>query len=164
MKLPPSWLPPLIDVNGDWDSIEKRLYDVYERDFKQQVVLVNGVEIRCDQRILPKEKYEEGFWHLVTRTDQRTGERLFDSRRAERLAWCSAILRHATDPEIKMWEYIEGNGKIRTYLWLEQCDYVVIVERRSTRTGAIAFLITAYHIDGDSRRRNLKQKYDRRKR
>src|SRR5512145_867965 len=109
MKQPPAWLPTLIDVGGEWQEIVKRLYAVYEQDFKHNTASLNGLTIFCDRRILPDETYEEGFWHLVTRTDQRTKERFFDPRRAERLAWCRAVLHNIQEPEVISWVYCEGN-------------------------------------------------------
>lgn len=58
----------------------------------------------------------EAFWHLITRTDDLTGERLFDPRRAERLIWCATIIRNSMDPAVKQRMYSEGTGKIRRYL------------------------------------------------
>ena len=48
---------------------------------------------------------------------------------------------------------------MRTYVWLEDWDYVVILEKRKHRIGKIAFLITAFHVEGKSRRINLERKY-----
>ena len=158
----PEWLPPMINVNGDFNTVIRRLYDIYERDFKHGAVMFGRNPVICNQRVLPGEQYEEGFWHLVTRTDQKTKDRLFDPRRAERLPWCGAILSNANESEIKLWVYREGKGRLRTYAWLEQLDYVVIVEQRPTARGNTAFLITAYHVDGPSVRRSLQRKYDQR--
>lgn len=30
---PPSWLPELIELNGDWTQKVRELYQVYEKDF-----------------------------------------------------------------------------------------------------------------------------------
>lgn len=162
MTPPPEWLPPVINVNGDFNDVLRRLYTIYERDFKYRRVMLGEHEVWCNQRVLPGERYEESFWHLVTRTDQKTKERLFDPRRAERLSWCSAILSHSDDSAVKYWVYREGNGRLRTYVWLEAWDYVVILEQRTMRNGLVAFLITAYHVDGPSVRRSLRRKYDQR--
>jgi len=32
------------------------------------------------------------------------------------LAWIRAIIENVTDSAIKIWDYKEGNGKIRTYI------------------------------------------------
>lgn len=115
-----------------------------------------------NQRKLEGERYEEGFWHLITKTDQQSNERLLDPRRAERLPWCKPTLTNSSDPQVKVWDYREANNKIRTYVWLENWDYVIVVEKRQHNRGIIAFLITAYHLDYNSTRRNLKAKYEKR--
>lgn len=56
-------------------------------------------------------------------------------------------------------DYQEGDGRVRTYLWLEQYDYVVILERKAKRLGTAAFLVTAFHIDGAQRREGLERKF-----
>jgi len=48
---------------------------------------------------------------------------------------------------------------LRTYLWLESFDYVIVLEKRNLRIGIIAFLITAYHVDGAWIRSQLLKKY-----
>lgn len=74
------------------------------------------------------------------------GGRTFDPRRAERLPWCGLTISNSKDPFVTVWDYMEGGGRIRTYIWLETLDYVVILEKRRQRIGTIAFLVTAYHV------------------
>jgi hypothetical protein len=47
------------------------------------------------------------------------------------------------------------------YLWYEDGDYVVILEEKVMRRGRVYFLTTAYHVDGNSQRRSLNQKYEK---
>jgi hypothetical protein len=62
-----------------------------------------------------------------------------------------------------MWDYQEGSGKVRTYLWLENYDYVVVLERRLLRNGrTVAFLITAFYVSGSRSRSKLVKKHQRR--
>lgn len=158
----PEWLPPTLDLNGDWSDALHTLYQVFTRDFKSGTLWLGEERIWYDQRILPNEHHEECFWHLVTRKDCTSGERLPDFRRAERLPWCVPILRHIADPAVKFWQHREGDGRMRTYAWLEAGDYVVILERKARRVGTVAFLLTAYHLDGPSMRRSMQKRYERR--
>ncbi|WP_129628743.1 hypothetical protein [Candidatus Oscillochloris fontis] len=158
----PDWLPPMLDLSGDWNDILHQLYTVFTRDFKTGSLFLAGEPIWHDRRILPGEAYEESFWHLVTRKDNKSGDRLPDFRRAERLPWCAPILRNINDPAIKFWHYREGNQRLRMYAWLEAGDYVVILEHKPKRIGQVAFLITAYHLDGESMRRSMRKRYERR--
>jgi hypothetical protein len=112
---------------------------------------------------LDNSPYEEGFWHLITKLDHQSGDRLLDPRRAERLPWCKPTIEHSAEPAVKMWRYKERRGKTRIYIWLENWDYVTILEERQLRGGRqVAFLITAYYVSGSSTRRTLQKKYDAR--
>lgn len=72
------------------------------------------------------------------------------------------MLQHSDDPAITRWRYREPKGQIRQYLWLEALDYVVVLEERNMLRWPVLFLITAYHVDGESSRRQLRKKYERR--
>lgn len=162
MMQKPAWLPEIVSVNGEWPLVLARLFATFDVDFKQTQRSFRGRPIWWDNRIPPGERYEEGFWHLITKTDQESGERLLDPRRAERLPWCGPTISHSDDDPVKVWDYREAGGRLRTYLWLEDWDYVIVLEKRSQRKGEIAFLVTAYHVDGDSVRRSLRTKYSKR--
>jgi len=158
----PAWLPDIVPVNGEWPLVLARLYAIFDGDFTQVQRLFEGRTIWWDRKVMSGERYEEGFWHLITRTDQKSGDRLLDPRRAERLPWCGPTISHSDDDPVKVWDYREGSGRLRTYLWLEAWDYVVVLEKRVQHKGEIAFLVTAYHVDGDYGRRSLQTKYARR--
>jgi len=156
--LMPSWLPHKVSVDGQWERILAMLYSIFVRDFIDSSPLFEGRTILFDDRIVDGQ-YEEGFWHLITKNDYNTGDRLLDPPRAERLPWCAPTIKNSNDPAIKVWNYQEGSGRLRTYLWLDQLDYVVILEIRPQRRGEVAFLFTAYHVDGASTRKKLQTKF-----
>jgi len=160
-ELPP-WLPAIISVNGEWEDVLCRLYHVFASDFKRSGCMFQERPVWWDRRVLPGERYEEGFWHLITRDDSRTKQRLFDPRRAERLPWCAPTLRNSQDIRVRVWDYEEGGGSIRTYVWLQNWDYVIVLEKKRARVGEVAFLVTAYHVDGESQKRSLRRKYEKR--
>ncbi len=163
MSALPDWLPKLLDTDGSWDDVRDRLYSVFEADFKNGKPQFAGLPIWWDRRCLEGDQHEESFWHLITKDDKDTGDRLLDTPRAKRLRWCRATVDNASKPDVLVFDYLEASGKVRTYLWIEQCDYVVILERVVRKGKAIAhLLITAYSLDGPSRRRAMRQKYDSR--
>lgn len=162
MNEPFPWLPSMVSVNGVWEEVVVRLYQVFETDFKHGKPTFEKCPIWWDRRVLPGDSYEEGFWHLITKTDFATKERIPDFRRAERLPWCAPTIRNSADIAVKVWDYKEGSGRIRTYLWLENLDYVVILEKRKSKKGNVAFLVTAFYLDGASRRGAMRRKYERR--
>ena len=162
MTTPPPWLPPIVPVGGDWDKVVEKLYEIFNEDFVRKGCAFEGRPVWWDRRIEKGGKYEEGFWKIITRFDYNTNERLFDPRRAERLTWCAPIINNSKDSVVKTWDYRETNRRIRTYLWLEDWDYVVIIEKRMVGNKEVVFLVSAFHIDGESKRRNLRMKFSRR--
>jgi hypothetical protein len=154
------WLPKIVSVEGNWCEIASRLYCIFVADIKDGKPYFQNREIWWDRQILPGEEYEEGFWRLITRSDELVHERLIDYRRAERLPWCAPTICNSADASVKVWDYVEGRRKVRTYLWIEAHDYVVVLEKQSKGLRKVAFLVTAYHVDGDSRRRALLKKYN----
>jgi hypothetical protein len=161
----PAGLPDLIDTDGDWDLVVKRLYAVFERDFAKGKPTFEGLPIWWERRREADDPYEDGFRHLIERESDDKTIRLFDPPRAQRLAWCVAVIQNAADPAVLRWNYREGDGRVRTYLWLRNFDYVVILERKTKhnkRDGSwfdIYDLITAFHVDGDAKRLDLQQRY-----
>lgn len=152
------WLPPMLALSGTWEELVSHLYSVFERDFKRAKPKFQHYLVWWDRRVSTGMRYEEGFWHLISRGDKTASERIPDFRRAERLPWCAPTLIHSDDSAVKVWDYLEGMGRLRTYVWLEEGDYCIVLEklRRSVRPAAM--LITAFHVDGPSKRRNLRRK------
>lgn len=132
----------------------------YRRRVAADPPRVDGCPVWWHRQI--RNGFEEAFWHSITRDDAAAGERLFDPRRAERLAWCGPLIRNCHDAAVLRWRYRESRSQIRLYLWLEAYDYVVVLQERDSRRGGIYFLVTAYHLDGEDRRRSLRRKYEKR--
>ena len=158
----PGWLPPTLDLSGTWEHMLSTLYGIFEKDFKQTKPQFQNHPIWWDNRVLPGQRYEEGFWHLISRDEKVIGERIPDFRRAERLPWCAPILINSGEPAVKVWDYRENGGRIRTYVWLELHDYCAILERITRHNHTAALLVTAFHVDGPSQRRNLRTKFEKR--
>ncbi|MDO8804384.1 MAG: hypothetical protein Q7R35_08130 [Elusimicrobiota bacterium] len=141
----PTFLPPILALNGAWDEILTRLYDVFEKDFKKSQVYHQGIKVIFNNVIKPDgQGKEEGFWHVVTKEDKKTGDRLIDFDRARRLPWAEPMLRNYPVPEIKVWQYQEGPADkgMRTYVWLENFDYALILQRRKH----VFLWITAFYV------------------
>lgn len=169
MSSRPSWLAPEIDLSGEWGEVLSRLYAVFDADFTKGRPHFRGLDVWWDRRILPGEQYEEGFWHLITRKDIKTGDRLPEFARARKLTWCAPTILNADDDAVKVWDYPEIKSrdgtvkKIRTYLWLEHLDYVVVLEKVSRRRAEsvvdAAFLVTAFLVDYERKRQQLRAKH-----
>ena len=157
----PDFLPPIIDLRGSWEEILERLYAVFCRDFKTGAIYHRGMRIIYDNRILPDGcKKAEGFWHIVSRKDRDSGERLIDYRRAERLPWARPTMESPERNEIRVFDYDHGTKDIgvRRYIWLAEYDYVLILQKKKKAM----FWITAYYVDSERVRRDLSKRYEKR--
>ena len=173
---PPSWLPELVPFRGDWDPFVRALYALFSIDFKSGRLRFRGRPVWYDRRVLPDDpnRYEEGFWHLVTRDDfvwnqaKRCNEkqRLPDLERAQHLPWGNPTVAHETEPEVLVWDFDEATRRgnvVRTYLWLRDWNYTVILEQQVKERGDIFMLITTFLVDAPGKHIDLESKYERRK-
>jgi hypothetical protein len=119
----PDWLPPLWRMSPWGEAVMEQLYAIFRRDFIDNPARYDG----CEVWFFPERERgkELIFWHLVEREDPPgSGHRFPDFRRCERLPWARAMLDNHAEPQIKAWDYAEGDGDTRTYVWLEALDYV----------------------------------------
>lgn len=153
----PDWLPGLFSVNPWSDETYELLYAIFHADFIARKVNHNGFAV-----IIPKAK-EEGkettFWHITTREEKKQVERLPDHRRCERLPWLKPMLENSDRVEVLAWEYTEGDGVIKVYVWLKEYDYVAIMKKLSK--GRL-ILLTAFWVEYESMKRKLIKKYESR--
>ncbi len=173
----PKWLPEMAQVSpwchsGTGDTYEM-LYRIFCRDIKNHdlkygrhtVWIFNDLE---DGR-------ETLFWHLTSReqkarrvprrkrkfydVDEIPAQRLPDPRRSERLPWVKPLIENAEKSEVLAWDYEEGNGSIKTYSWLKDLDFVVIMKKYPDGKRR---LITAFYVDSEYKRRDFENKYKKR--
>jgi hypothetical protein len=152
----PDWLPPLLTVSP-WsaDTLDD-LYEVFQTDIASQALYLNGDRIwyfpnRSDDR-------EDVFWHL-THKENAEGEREPDLRRCERLCWCGPVLANCGLPDVLAWDFEEGTGDVKTYVWLHEHDYLIVLKRYPDGRRR---LITAFYIDHASYRAKIRKKYEKR--
>lgn len=167
----PHWLPDIINVDGNFDDVLRRLYNIFHRDFVEKHPRLSDMAVWHDKKVKPGETYEEDFWHLIERDWEKNNRRSFDPERAKRLPWCAPTLNNSQDPQVKYW-ICDERGKLTCYVWLEDYDYVIILEKQTLPPKVIngiekpartvAFLKTAYHVDGESKRRHFRRKYGER--
>ena len=102
---------------------------------------------------------EKIFWHLTSRDDKEAGERLPDLRRCERLPWVRPMLDYHCKPEILAWDHLEGDGTIKTYVWLENYDFIVILKKYEDGGRR---LVTSFWVEYENTKSKLRKKYTRR--
>jgi hypothetical protein len=158
MEEQPDWLPSIVCVSPWNDQTFNILYEIFERDFKQTKPVYRGGIVWFFPEM--EDGKEKIFWHLTHKKDNKTGVRLPDLRRSERLPWVRKMIDHSYEPEVTAWDYKEG-GKhgIKTYVWLKKYDFLVIMKKYPNGTRR---LITSYYVDFPNTRRKLERKYSRR--
>jgi hypothetical protein len=141
----PSLLPQLLSRKGSWKKILNTLYRVFERDFKQHTTKHESFPVDFTRKILPDgEGKEEGFWHVVSKYNKTSGDRLIDFDRAKRLPWARPMMENPAISEIKVFDYDHGykDKGVRRYIWLEDFDYVLVLKKYKKKY----IWITAYYV------------------
>lgn len=153
----PKWLPPLLSVNPWSAGTFEKLYAVFTHDFKESQPVYDGHAVWFFSDV--EDGKEAIFWHLTHRDDKTAGERMPDFRRCERLPWARPMLDNQGQPEVMAWDYREGDGTIKTYVWLKDYDYLVLMKKYPDGGRR---LITAHYVDYSNKRRKLEKKYEKR--
>jgi hypothetical protein len=152
MNPQPDWLEPLArleDFNGDSDAYIDHLFSLFTRDFittRPQFKNVGVFHDRGDDGGKPRT-----FTHITTEEDRSTQQRVLCLRRCERIAWIRAIIEHADDPLVLVWTKEQATPKrkaVRTYLFLEQEDFLVILQEMKRGH----FMITAIYVDNPNQK------------
>lgn len=153
----PEWLADMVTVNPWTEETFDALYKVFEQDFKHTQPIYEGKRVWYFPELIDGK--EAIFWHLTHREDKVTSRRLPDLRRSERLPWIRKMIDNHKKPEILAWDHKEGNGTIKTYVWLKSDDFVVIMKKYPDESRR---LITSFYIDHSHTRRKLSKKYTKR--
>lgn len=142
-------LPPMIDTNGNWDDIIARLEAEFAKVFRcNPGRRFEGKPLVYDSSIKDGE-IEEGVWHVIAKGNPR----LFDPDRARRLTWIECML-DGTAQGLSRWRYVEGDGSVKIYLWLEVESYVVILVERKR----VVALVTAFYVTNAWNVKDLQKK------
>jgi len=173
----PSWLPAMAQVSpwrhGGPDDTYEMLYGIFQRDFVRTQPRYDGHAVWHFRR---PEDWEDGkeklFWHLTDREEkpkpvprrmrkyaaqiQVQPGRYPDPRRCERLPWVRPMIDNSRQPEVLAWDYREGDGSIRTYVWLKDLDFVAIMKKYPKGRRR---LITSFYVDQEYKRRAFERKY-----
>lgn len=157
----PPWLPePLVVSPWTTDTYE-RLYEVFRRDILTSRLTYRGYGVWFYPQSADNDK-EDIFWHLTTRKDRSLPpERLPDLRRCERLPWVKPMILRCPDAgdDLVDWDYEEGDGAVKTYVWLHRLDFVVVMKKLNDGRRR---LVTSFHLDNQHQREKMRRKRERR--
>ena len=162
-------LPEMVQVNPWTNDTYEMLYAIFRRDFVDSRPRYRGREV---WHFPEKEDGKEVlFWHLTSRGVKprpvprrkrkfavaiaQQAQRYPDPRRSERLPWVRLMIENPDKPEVFAWDYKEGNGGTRTYVWLKHSDFVVIMKKYPDGKRR---LITSFFVDKDYKRKDLERK------
>jgi hypothetical protein len=157
MNPPPAWLPEMAPVNPWTNETLDLLYMIFKRDFRESRPVYEGKPVWFSPGM--EDGKERIFWHMTSRENEGTGMRLPDLRRSERLPWARPMIDNANRPQILAWDHEEGDKTIKTYVWLQDFDFLVLMKRYPAGGRR---LITSYYVDQPHTRRGLQKKYERR--
>jgi len=171
----PDWLPEIVSVDPWTENTYEILYAMFCRDIRDYNLRYNGNDVWCFNDT--EGGKEIIFWHLTTRDikkqkiprrkkkfypEEQTGTgkiRLPDLRRCERLPWIKPLIEHPSEPEVLAWDYEEGDRKIKTYIWIRDNDFVVIMKKYPDDKRR---LITSFYVDRLFKRKDFERKYAKR--
>lgn len=151
----PDWLPDLIyfeDYDCDWQRYEDMVYSIFYSDFIASQPIFLGLPVYVAKSLIRGK--EKTFRHCITEGSLEE-ERAPDLRRCERIRWIRSVLDNFQNTEVKTWQNKRGRN-IRQLVWLEEAQYVVVLEKRRTSW----FLLTAYCTDRSHTARKLRKEYE----
>lgn len=151
----PVWLPPFTLVSPWTTNTYDELYELFLAGFVRSKPVYDGNNVWYYSDV------ENGklliFWHLTTREDKALKTRLPDTERSRRLSWARPMFDNIGDSEILAWDYLEGTGDTKTYIWLKNYDYVIILKKMQNGSRR---LITAYWVEYQNEVDTFQRKYN----
>lgn len=156
MILYPSWLTPLVrleDHGGNWQRYIDAVYAIFYRDF----IIPPYPQFRGNHVCIGRQMIdgkERTFWHVIS-TGNVEQQRIPDLRRCERIGWIRPIIEHEGDPAVLSWPN-QRKGAPRQVLWVQQVDFVVILNKRPN----CWWLWTAFITDREHTRKKFIKEYN----
>lgn len=147
MSASAEWLKSLItlqDFEGNPVAYIDHLFEIFTRDFIVSTPMFRGSKVFHDQK--DEGGKPQAFVHITTEENRETGERELCLRRCERMAWIRPIIEHADNEDVLVWnkeQQTSKGWKMRTYLYLHEEDFLVILEEKTKGH----FMITAIYVD-----------------
>jgi hypothetical protein len=97
---------------------------------------------------------EQTFHHITTEGEE--PNRIISVPRCERIRWNKAIIE-SNYVGIKIWRAKYPKNQLRTIIWFEEKDYVIILREANN----YCIFITAYPIDYNHTKNKLRKSYEK---
>lgn len=154
------WLPEIICLDsfgGDWGRYVEAIYDVFRRDFVASRPAYHDLTVVIDDRL--ENGKEAAFWHVTHSYNKVVRERIPELRRCERVCWIRPVIENALSNSgiVQVWSE-KKNRQLRTYLWLKEMDYLVVLRVTNSK---VAVLITAFVAEREHTRNKLLKTFKR---
>jgi len=65
-------------------------------------------------------------------------------------------MEHPLEPEVLTWDFEEGDRTIKTYVWIKDNDFVIIMKKYPDGKRR---LITSFYVDRSFKRKDFERKY-----
>lgn len=139
-----SWLPPIAELDGEWEPYCDELFRVFKRDI--HAARFHGK--RVSRRRMPEVAGKpDGFWHVTSEAFEKDSEeRIPDMRRCERVPWIGPMINAAGSGRVLCWKSDRSarNGH-NVVIALPTFEYAVILGNRRSRDGdEYMLLVTAF--------------------
>ena len=152
-----SKLSPLLPIREkqNFGDYLKELYPIYEKEIAEENFTFHGKPVKVFNELNFNLQHQT-FEHLTTKGDK---NRLYNSKRCERLSWIKDILKNVCSgcgdyrvfPDSK-WK--KTNRK-RYIIWCVKEKYVIVLEEREKEV----YIITAYCLLYKSKEEQLEKEY-----
>jgi len=152
--------PALIKI-GDYYSFEDYIETLYECFLQTLIYDIpvherDYISVEIPNQNILEDKKIKCFWHLITKEEHSTGDRLPDPSRSEKIPWIKFLIENFITLGIKHFEKIV-KGKIRHHIWYESERYCIVIDIHNISR---YYLITAYYVT-QKKRNQLKKEHQK---
>lgn len=163
----PHWIPNLEpkDPNTDFHEYEDAIYMIFKHDFIDTHPQYRGMRVSVRRQQEESDGKWAGFVHITSQKDNKTGERVVDLRRCERIRYPrKTIDNYGNCPQCGyaecdrplVWER-NKHGRDRVNILIEDEQYLVVLEPHQEK--GYCMLITAFYIDNEHYLNDLLDEY-----
>lgn len=152
------------NMENDWQQYETKLYQIFCRDLKSNSLYFHGKEVHIRYQPMEFNK-EEAFFHVTCQDYKKSGDRVPDFRRCERIEWIREFIEAADSNSgiefngkqyhLKIWPEQVKND-LRYHILCEELRFIVVVAERDR----YCLLITAFYFEHDHSLQKKVKKYN----